>query len=190
MSQNGKSSRGMNFPHRLSSRLQHVTRSLRRNVLHESSLEFLISKEETKPTLQEVALKCVATNKKPRLTCSHNSVCPPHLWPPGKPQRRGVSVYRMVVRQGPRPAKHWLAAWVQQRPFCFQEPEMKAAMSQSSSLGTRCSARDSPCKPKCNFCNRGREQLQSKEANCEGKAKHVETVAFQRTVGFPLGKRW
>lgn len=36
------------------------------------------------------------------------------------------------------------------------------------------------------FCNRGRERPQSKEANCEEKAKDVETVHFQRKVGLTL----
>lgn len=36
------------------------------------------------------------------------------------------------------------------------------------------------------FCNRGREKPQLKEANCEEKAKDVETVHFQRKVGLTL----
>lgn len=56
--------------------------------------------------------------------------------------------------------------------------------------GTRRSTLDNSCQSKCNFCNRGREGLQSEEACCEEKAKDLETMAFQRIVAFTLGEKW
>lgn len=143
MSQNGKSSRGMDFPptpREFSSKIQHVAPSTGRNAPRESSLDFLISQDETKPNRKQPT-KSRATDKKPRLKRSHRNVCLPLLTPPGKPEDLGS-----LCQEGPSD-RQTLASCVE------------TAMSPSGSLGTRCSAVDSSCKSKCSVCCRGREGL-------------------------------
>lgn len=153
MSQNGKSSRGMDFPHprEFSSKIQHVAPSTGRNAPRESSPDFLISQDETKPNRKQPT-KSIATDKKPRLKRSHRMnafLSSRHL--------ENLKTWDLCARRGPQTDRHWPAVWRQQ---CHHQ----AHLEQDVPLSTV------PVNLNAVFAVEEERGCWSKEASSEGKS--------------------